>query len=442
MFGYVFHDTNGQNRWNNEDPVVLPERNLYGLPLAELLWERQFEETLSELGWEKIPNWECMFVHRRQVLFLSVYVDDIKNDWKEAEYGSCVEEIWWKMWILTNPTSFLHQVYLGCTQRECKPNETINEQYSKMLWVTYFCWSNRKITGVGKTLRELANKKVEQLYKVSSPCLDDHNSSRKNSNQLENCQKFPHKLSWNDCTWHELVDLTSCGQSVNKACGISHKKKDSGMWQTLGKADFLHSPHERFPTVLSCGKHGTASQTGFVSRLRLCWRSWGLKVNLRRCLVYFWTQNFRPSQWDVQETDSCLAQFYRVWNNFSRLRMDGITALEKRYVQPTTKSNPNKRACRKLMHLFIPKPRYRKSEEDRKLINWVMWIMCPPTHILLTMNLSCTSLKITKPWSKWSSKGRSPTMRHVSRNHRVALDWLFDRINLEPPNPNQICWHQ
>ena len=29
-------------------------------------------------------------------------------------------------------------------------------------------------------------------------------------------------------------------------------------------------------------------------------------------------------------------------------------------------------------------------------------------------------------------KGRSPTMRHVSRTHRVVLDWLFDRINLDP----------
>ena len=29
-------------------------------------------------------------------------------------------------------------------------------------------------------------------------------------------------------------------------------------------------------------------------------------------------------------------------------------------------------------------------------------------------------------------KGRSPSMRHVSRTHRVALDWLFDRINLDP----------
>ena len=28
-------------------------------------------------------------------------------------------------------------------------------------------------------------------------------------------------------------------------------------------------------------------------------------------------------------------------------------------------------------------------------------------------------------------EGRSPTMRRVSRTHRAALDWLFDRINLD-----------
>ena len=39
-------------------------------------------------------------------------------------------------------------------------------------------------------------------------------------------------------------------------------------------------------------------------------------------------------------------------------------------------------------------------------------------------------------------KGRSPTMRHVSRTHRVALDWLFDRVDRDPKNPNQIHRHQ
>ena len=69
-----------------EEPVVLLERNLYGHPLARLFWERQFEEALLEPGWENIPNWECMFVHRKQGLFLSVYVDDIKLAGKKQKH--------------------------------------------------------------------------------------------------------------------------------------------------------------------------------------------------------------------------------------------------------------------------------------------------------------------------------------------------------------------
>ena len=33
---------------------------------------------------------------------------------------------------------------------------------------------------------------------------------------------------------------------------------------------------------------------------------------------------------------------------------------------------------------------------------------------------------------KMIRKGRSPMMRHVSRTQRVALDWLFDRVHLDP----------
>ena len=35
-------------------------------------------------------------------------------------------------------------------------------------------------------------------------------------------------------------------------------------------------------------------------------------------------------------------------------------------------------------------------------------------------------------------KGRIPITRHVSRTHRVALVWLFDRINLDPQNSNPL----
>ena len=53
--------------WSSmEDPVDPLERNLYGHPLARLLWERQFETILKKYGWEKVSTWECLFVHRKK----------------------------------------------------------------------------------------------------------------------------------------------------------------------------------------------------------------------------------------------------------------------------------------------------------------------------------------------------------------------------------------
>ena len=51
-----------QHKWpkswsNMEDPL---EMNLYGHPLARLLWEKQFEKILLKHGLEKIPTWECL----------------------------------------------------------------------------------------------------------------------------------------------------------------------------------------------------------------------------------------------------------------------------------------------------------------------------------------------------------------------------------------------
>ena len=53
--------------WSSmEDTVVPLERNLFGHPLAGLLWERQFEKILLQHGWEKVSNCECLFVHRQK----------------------------------------------------------------------------------------------------------------------------------------------------------------------------------------------------------------------------------------------------------------------------------------------------------------------------------------------------------------------------------------
>ena len=111
-------------------PVVPLERNLYGHPLAAVLSERQLNEVLFGLGWGKIPNWERMFVHQKQVLFLSVYVDDIKLAGKKQKVDPMWKELM-KLVDLGEPTSSLDHVYLGCTQRECNANKCIIDQYFK-----------------------------------------------------------------------------------------------------------------------------------------------------------------------------------------------------------------------------------------------------------------------------------------------------------------------
>ena len=118
--------------WSSkEDPVVPLERNLYGHPLAGLLWERQFEKILLQHGLEKIPNWECLFVHREKGWFLSVYVDDMKLAGKKQN----IDPMWkplYKEVDLGEPTSFLDHVYLGCTQRKCEKSKDIVDNYRAM----------------------------------------------------------------------------------------------------------------------------------------------------------------------------------------------------------------------------------------------------------------------------------------------------------------------
>ena len=62
--------------------------------------------------------------------------------------------MWKKVMILFDlgePTSFLDHVYLGCTQRECKSNESIIEEYRKMLESQISAGATQKLLGWEKS---------------------------------------------------------------------------------------------------------------------------------------------------------------------------------------------------------------------------------------------------------------------------------------------------
>ena len=67
---------------------------------------------------------------------------------------------------LGEPTSFLYHVYLGCTQRECETKIFVF-LHGPMIWkvMQKNVWSD---------IASWPTKQTQQLYKVTTPCLDDH----------------------------------------------------------------------------------------------------------------------------------------------------------------------------------------------------------------------------------------------------------------------------
>ena len=81
-------------------------------------------------------------------------------------------------------------------------------------------------------------------------------------------------------------------------------------------------------------------------------------------------------------------------------------------------------------------PLYKKTIQKRKQSHGVINDLDNVDFIPLNVNSSREEALLyvvedNEAVIKMITKGSSPTMRHVSRTHRVALDWLFDRINLD-----------
>ena len=61
------------------DAYVRVRRNIYGHKVAALLQQKYAEWIITtKCVFEKLVDWECLYVHREKRLFLSVYVDDLK----------------------------------------------------------------------------------------------------------------------------------------------------------------------------------------------------------------------------------------------------------------------------------------------------------------------------------------------------------------------------
>ena len=118
--------------WDNIDNPVCPLlRNLYGHPLAGLIWEKHCQKAILQAGFERIPGWECLFVHRSKRLFLSVYVDDFRMAGKK-ENLSPMWKILGSTLLLEDAVPSVTNTYLGCNQRNITIDEAIVNEKNDM----------------------------------------------------------------------------------------------------------------------------------------------------------------------------------------------------------------------------------------------------------------------------------------------------------------------
>ena len=429
-----------------EDPVVPLERNLYGHPLAALLWERLFGKIILKYGWEKVSNWECWFVHREKGLFLSVYVDDIKLAGKKQN----IDPMWKvlnKEVDLGEPSSFLDHVNLGCTQRQCEISKDIVDNYRTMFESRISAGATEKLpcsenpcisswsydmedhaTKRVERYCELANRTTQQIYKVSTPWPSFQRRrleirGRMVKSMLSNCyEMIILGTYWK--TWYSMVSEQTC---------TIHHKMDKSLWQTIMSFDLLHSSYMWIQTVLPCGKHCQTMRTGTLQEI--------LRIqNLHQVDHCAFLEVIRLFQ-----SVGCVRiklQFRtesEIISLDAGLRLDGIPALDLWDLivavlhGNTYQSNQarwdfctNQREIRAVHDTLQKRKKSHGMIDDLDNVDFISSNVNSSRQEALLYVFEDNEAVI-----KMIIKGRSPTMRHVSRTHRVALDWLFDRINLD-----------
>ena len=445
--------------WSSmEDPVVLFERNLCGHPLAGLLWERQFGNILLKHGWEKVSNRECLFVHREKCCsYLCMWMT---SNWLERNKTlircgnySTKKSIWenqhlsWIMytwaalndnaksanilWTITEPCSFESRISAGGVEK--LPFSQDNRISS---------WSYDMAGHAKKCVErycELANKTTQQLHKVSTPCIDDHHFKGEELNSVGDLSQVCSHIVLK-CLYVARIGRPDILWSVNKLARSITKWTKTWDKRLNRLISYIHQTCEY-------KQHSHVGNTAQQCRLELFQDSdfagdlEDSKSTSGGTLCVLGSHTFVPISWmcKKQTAVSHSSTESEIISLDTGLRLDGVPALEPWDLMVSVLGNISRVSDRS----GKPESDDHKHHKSHNKIDVAKDIDAVPSNVQSARQEALLYVfEDNEAVIKIIIKGRSPTMRHVSRTHRVALDWLFDRIDLDPKNPNQTHRHQ
>ena len=285
---------------------------------------------------------------------------------------------------------------------------------------------------------ELANKIVEQLYKVPNPCLDDNQFMQEELESVgelsEVCSQIVLK-----CLYLARIGRPDILWSVNKLARSVTKWTQACDRRLARLISYTHHTNDfrQYCHVGNTAQHcrlGLFQDSDFADGLE------DSRSTSGGVLCIFGSRTFVPVRWMCKQQTSVShsATESEIISLDAGLRVDGLIALDlwdmvievlrstNNTVQPKQNSIQETGAT---LHSKT-KTQNVKRRQTVEQLNDVEYVR---TNTLSSQNESqLYTFEDNEAVIEMIIKGGSPTMRHVSRTHRVALDWLFDRINLVP----------
>ena len=379
-----------------------------------------------------------------------MYVDDIKLAGKKQN----IDPMWKvlnKEVDLGEPASFLDHVFLGCTQRQFEISKDIVDNLQNHVRIANFSGRNRKLP-YSENLRisswsydmeghakkcvkrycELANKPTQQLYKVSTPCIDDHHLKEEEMKSVGELSQVCSQIVL------KCLYLARIGRS-DILCLVNKLARSIPKWSK--------ACDKRLNRLISCihhtceyKQHCYVGNTAKQCRLGLFQDSdfagdlEDSKSTSGGTLCVFGSHTFVPISWmcKTQTSVSRSSTESEIISLDAGLRLDGLPALELWDLIVSVLGNMTQTTERTVKPVVCRGASHAQGQQSRGIFNVLNNVEGVPSNVQSSHQEALLYVfEDNEAVIKMITKGRSPTMRHVSRTHSVALDWLFDRIKLD-----------
>ena len=242
---------------------------------------------------------------------------------------------------------------------------------------------------------------------MSSPCLDDHQFKQEELESVGELSEVCSQIVLQKCLYLARIGRLDILWSVNKLARSVTKWTQACDRRLARLISHIHHTND-FRQNCHVGNTAQHCRLGLFQDSDFAGDLEDSKSTSGGVLCIFGSRTFVPLSWmcKKQSSVSHSSTESEIISLDAGLRMDGLLALDlwDIVIEVLRSTNnhvqPNHNGMVKLVRVSIPKPRLAMSEEGKRLINCLMWIMYTTNTHSSRVSLSCTFLKTMKLSSK------------------------------------------